>query len=98
MRTLAAGQSRRRVCAREAFALEPAAVYRDFSRAADGSTVANYLLRDALAGNRGSLMKTQIRRTREHLEGRVLVPALLWMAGAPLGLVVVLWLFFFRGR
>jgi hypothetical protein len=43
-------------------------------------------------------MKALIRRRREQLEGRVLVPALLWIAGVPFGLVFLLWLFFFRGR
>jgi len=35
---------------------------------------------------------------KKKIEGRVLVPALLWMAGAPFGLVIILWFFFFRGR
>lgn len=35
---------------------------------------------------------------KQKLEGRVLVPALMWMAGAPIGLVVILWFLFFRGR
>lgn len=43
-------------------------------------------------------MKAQLKKTRQHLEGRVLVPALLWMAGVPFGFVFLLWLFFFRGR
>lgn len=30
-------------------------------------------------------------------EGKVLVPALLWMAGVPFGVVLLLWFFFFRG-
>lgn len=30
-------------------------------------------------------------------KGRVLAPALLWFAGVPLGIVVILWLLFFRG-
>lgn len=29
--------------------------------------------------------------------GRVLVPAVLWMAGVPFGLVLLLWFLFFRG-
>jgi hypothetical protein len=29
--------------------------------------------------------------------GRVLVPVLMWWAGMPLALVVILWFFFFRG-
>jgi hypothetical protein len=43
-------------------------------------------------------MKAQLKKSREHLEGKVLVPALLWMAGAPFGVVLLLWFFFFRGR
>jgi hypothetical protein len=43
-------------------------------------------------------MKAQIQKHRERLEGRVLVPALLWMAGVPFGIVVLLWFFFFRGN
>ena len=43
-------------------------------------------------------MKAMIKRQRERLEGRVLVPVLLWMAGVPFGLVFLLWLFFFRGK
>jgi hypothetical protein len=35
---------------------------------------------------------------KKKVEGRVLVPALLWMAGAPFMLVVILWLLFFRGH
>jgi hypothetical protein len=46
----------------------------------------------------GDIMKAQLQKSREKLEGKVLVPALLWMAGAPFGLVFLLWLFFFRGR
>jgi hypothetical protein len=34
---------------------------------------------------------------KKEIEGRVLVPALLWMMGAPLMLVIILWFFFFRG-
>lgn len=43
-------------------------------------------------------MKIQLKKSREHLEGKVLVPALLWMAGAPFGLVLLLWFFLFRGK
>jgi hypothetical protein len=35
---------------------------------------------------------------KEKLSGRVLVPALLWAAGLPFGVVFLLWLFFFRGK
>ena len=43
-------------------------------------------------------MKAQLTKYRERLEGRVLVPALLWMAGVPFGIVLLLWFFLFRGR
>jgi hypothetical protein len=33
----------------------------------------------------------------ESRSGRVLVPAMLWMAGVPFGLVLLLWFLFFRG-
>lgn len=39
----------------------------------------------------------QIKVDRERREGKILVPALLYMAGVPLSVVVLLWLFFFRG-
>ena len=40
----------------------------------------------------------RIGNIEEKLSGRVLVPALLWVAGVPFGIVFLLWLFFFRGR
>jgi hypothetical protein len=43
-------------------------------------------------------MTARLQKHRERLEGKVLVPALLWMAGAPFGLVLVIWFFFFRGH
>jgi hypothetical protein len=43
-------------------------------------------------------MKAQIKKHRERLEGRVLMPALLWMAGVLFGIVLLLWFFFFRGH
>jgi hypothetical protein len=36
-------------------------------------------------------------KKRERQSGKVLVPALLYLAGAPIGLVLLLWFFFFRG-
>lgn len=39
-----------------------------------------------------------MKQIKENLSGRVLVPALLWMAGVPFGLVFILWLLFFRGH
>jgi hypothetical protein len=35
---------------------------------------------------------------KKKLEGRVLVPVLLWMAGVPLGFVLLFWFFFSRGN
>jgi lipid-A-disaccharide synthase-like uncharacterized protein len=43
-------------------------------------------------------VKAQIQKRREQLEGRILVPALLWMAGVPFGVVLLLWFFMFRGH
>ncbi len=39
-----------------------------------------------------------MNQIKEKLSGRVLVPALLWMAGVPFGFVFILWLLFFRGH
>jgi hypothetical protein len=39
----------------------------------------------------------EIDRVNTKQEGRVLVPALLWMAGVPFGIVLLLWFVFFRG-
>jgi hypothetical protein len=36
-------------------------------------------------------------RQTKRTEGKILVPAILYLAGVPLGLVLVLWFFFFRG-
>ena len=41
-------------------------------------------------------MKNGIEKAKRQ-SGRVLVPALLWMAGVPFTLVLLLWFFFFRG-
>jgi hypothetical protein len=49
-------------------------------------------------GAEGETIMASIKRAKEKLEGRVLAPALLWMAGVPFGLVLLLWFFFFRGR
>jgi hypothetical protein len=43
-------------------------------------------------------MKAQLIKRKQQLEGRVLVPALLWMAGVPFGIVLLLWFFLFRGH
>lgn len=40
--------------------------------------------------------KMSLRRS-EKQSGKVLVPALLYFAGVPFGLVLLLWFFFFRG-
>ena len=34
---------------------------------------------------------------RDRQSGKIVIPALLYLAGAPLGLVLILWFFFFRG-
>jgi hypothetical protein len=71
------------------------------SRAArSGSLLANHELEGAnpSPSRRGELMKTRIEKYKEKISGRILVPALLWMAGAPFALVFFLWLFFFRGK
>lgn len=36
--------------------------------------------------------------TTQNEKGRVAVPMLLWFAGVPLTLVVILWFLFFRGH
>jgi len=38
-----------------------------------------------------------IKSANPSRSGRVLVPALLWVAGVPLSFVFILWLLFFRG-
>lgn len=43
-------------------------------------------------------MTSAIERAKKKVEGRVLVPAMLWVAGLPLGVVILLWFLFFRGR
>ncbi len=42
-------------------------------------------------------MNNSIEKKNERESGRVLVPAILWMAGVPFTLVLLLWLLFFRG-
>lgn len=36
-------------------------------------------------------------RKAQRTEGKVLVPAILYLAGVPLSVVLLLWFFFFRG-
>ena len=45
----------------------------------------------------GGPVETKLSKNSQSLSGRVLVPALLYMAGAPFFLVLLLWFFFFRG-
>jgi hypothetical protein len=40
---------------------------------------------------------SRLQQERQRVEGKVLVPAILYMAGVPLSVVLVLWFFFFRG-
>jgi hypothetical protein len=42
-------------------------------------------------------VNTQLQSTNQRKSGRVIVPALLYMAGVPFGIVLLLWFFFFRG-
>jgi hypothetical protein len=42
-------------------------------------------------------MSKLLRMTKADENGRVGVPILLWIAGVPLGVVFLLWLFCFRG-
>jgi hypothetical protein len=44
------------------------------------------------------IQKTKTASIKQRLSGRVLVPALLWVAGVPFTLVFILWLLFFRGH
>jgi hypothetical protein len=39
-----------------------------------------------------------IKQVVDNAYGRVAVPILMYMLGAPLGLVLLVWFFFFRGR
>jgi hypothetical protein len=45
----------------------------------------------------GGIVETRLQNTSERKSGRVMVPALLYMAGVPFGIVLLLWFFFFRG-
>jgi len=38
-----------------------------------------------------------VRTEKSDQKGRVAIPFILWMAGVPLMLVIVLWFLFFRG-
>jgi hypothetical protein len=42
-------------------------------------------------------MKKQIELMGREAQGRVFVPILLAIGGVPLGLVLLIWFFFFRG-
>lgn len=42
-------------------------------------------------------MLNQLKSLRQDPKGRIGIPLLLAFAGMPLGLVFLLWLFFFRG-
>jgi len=42
-------------------------------------------------------MKSKFEMMLADPKGRVGVPILMWLAGAPLVLVAVIWFFFFRG-
>jgi len=38
------------------------------------------------------------RNIGSKMEGRILPPLILWMLGVPGGIVILLWIFFFRGK
>ncbi len=40
--------------------------------------------------------RNRLSRCTRKIEGRILPPLLLWMLGVPGGVVLLLWLFFFR--
>jgi len=40
---------------------------------------------------------SRLQQQRQRTEGKVLVPAILYLAGVPLSVVLLLWFFFFRG-
>lgn len=42
-------------------------------------------------------MITQLKAIRRDPKGRIGIPILLSLAGVPLGVVLLLWFFFFRG-
>jgi hypothetical protein len=50
-----------------------------------------------LAASRSEVEMEHAKNDRERREGKIVVPALLYIAGVPLSVVVLLWLFFFRG-
>lgn len=43
-------------------------------------------------------MNTQVRKLRDRLDGLVLTPTLLWMAGVPFGVGCFLYVYVLRGR
>jgi hypothetical protein len=43
-------------------------------------------------------MENQLQKLLANAQGRVGVPILLWLLGVPGGVVILLWLFFFRGH
>jgi hypothetical protein len=70
------------------------------SRADRGPKLASKLVRaedsNERARRRSTPMDRDARKT-QRTEGKVLVPAILYIAGVPLSVVLLLWLFFFRG-
>lgn len=40
---------------------------------------------------------SRLQQQRQRIEGKVLVPAIMYLAGVPLSVVLLLWFFFFRG-
>lgn len=43
------------------------------------------------------LTTSKLSMIKRDPKGRIAVPLLLWIAGVPFGLVLLIWFFFFRG-
>lgn len=42
-------------------------------------------------------LNTTFKKVQSLEKGRIAAPLLLWVAGVPFGIVLLLWFFFFRG-
>lgn len=42
-------------------------------------------------------LTTNLKNSIDNVNGGIAIPAVMWFMGVPLGVVVVLWLLFFRG-
>lgn len=48
-------------------------------------------------GMNNSTIESSSKLMKQAPKGKLAMPMLLWIAGVPFGLVLVLWFFFFRG-